>query len=65
MLQIKEFQRLMEQKQDSLQSKDGEIEKLNLKIGNLEKEIKEFTDKESNAKTKIQSLIKERGGLCF
>ena len=55
----------MEQKQDSLQSKDGEIEKLNLKIGNLEKEIKEFTDKESNAKAKIQSLIKERGGLCL
>lgn len=53
----------MEQKQDSLQSKDEEMEKLRVKINNLENELKECGEKDSNAKTKIQSLIKERGGM--
>ena len=56
---------MMEQKQDSLQSKDEEIEKLNTKINNLGKELKESGDKENNAKAKIQSLVKERGGMLL
>ena len=52
----------MEQKQDSLKSKDEEIEKFRVKVCELDAEIKEFGEKDSAAKAKIQSLVKERGG---
>lgn len=52
----------MEQKQDSLKSKDEEIEKFRLKISELDAEIKEYGEKDNAAKAKIQSLVKDRGG---
>lgn len=52
----------MEQKQDSLQSKDEEMEKLRSKISNLENDLKEFGEKDNTTKGRIQALIKERGG---
>ena len=60
--QIKDFQKVMEQKQDSLKSKDEEIEKFRMKVSELEAEIKEFGEKDNAVKAKIQSLVKERGG---
>ena len=59
---MKEFQRLIEQKKDSLKSKDEELEKFRSKINDLEKELKVCEEKDTNAKNKIQALIKERGG---
>ncbi len=60
--QVKDFQRLIGQKQDTVRIREEEIEKCKIRVVNLENEVKEYSEKESSLKTKLQSVIKERSG---